>query len=307
MKLAKQLFFIAVGATVIGFGTINFAVPGGLASGGVTGITLILFHEFGVNTGLSNLLINIPLLALLYRYSGKGNLFLTIYGILALSASLSFFEFIGPLMPDLTDDMILAAIGFGATVGVGFGLIIQKEGTTGGAVIVAKLLKDFWNVPITKTFLIFDATVIMVSLFSFVDLKDGIYSLVALYITVVTMGKFQEGFIVGYKVLIFSDHYEEIASYIQSTLNRGVTFIQGTGGYTKKERQVVLTIIDRKQIFALKNGVNEIDPNSFVSISHTYETLGEGFTFEQKAAVANLSSKGEETAKGRPPDGQNVE
>lgn len=281
MKLFKQLFFIAVGTIIVGFGTINFAVPAGLASGGVTGFTLILFHQFGIATGLSNLLINIPLLLVYYRFSGKRMFFLTIYGIFALSASLSLFELLGPLIPDLGDDLMLSAIGFGIATGIGFGLIIQKEGTTGGAVIVAKLLKDIFNVPITKTFLVFDAIVIIMSLFLFVDFRDGIYSLIALYITVMAMQKFQEGFIVGYKVLIFSDKYEEISEYIQTKLNRGVTFIHGTGGYSKAEKQVVLTIIDRKQIMSLKKGVNEIDPNSFVSISHTYETLGEGFTFEQ--------------------------
>ena len=281
MKLFKQLFFIAVGTIIVGFGTINFAVPAGLASGGVTGITLILYNQFSISTGLSNLFINIPLLLVYYKFSGKRMFLLTIYGIFALSASLSLFEFIGPLMPDLGDDIMLSAIGFGITSGFGFGLIIQKEGTTGGAVIVAKLLKDLFDVPISKSFLVFDAVVIIASLFMFVEPRDGIYSLIALYIAVTVMQKFQEGFIVGYKVLIFSDHYEEISKYIQTTLNRGVTFIQGTGGYSRTEKQVVLTIIDRKQIMSLKKGVNEIDPNSFVSISHTYETLGEGFTFEQ--------------------------
>jgi len=281
MKLFKQLFFIAVGTIIVGFGTINFAVPAGLASGGVTGATLILFHQFGIATGLSNLLINIPLLLIYYRFSGKRVFLLTIYGIFALSASLSFFEFLGPLLPDLGDDIMLSAIGFGISSGIGFGLIIQKEGTTGGAIIVAKLLKDLYNVPITKSFLVFDAVVIIASLFMFVEPRDGIYSLIALYIAVMAMQKFQEGFIVGYKVMIFSDHYEKISEYIQTTLNRGVTLMHGTGGYSKTEKQVILTIIDRKQIMSLKKGVNEIDPNSFVSISHTYETLGEGFTFER--------------------------
>jgi len=69
--------------------------------------------------------------------------------------------------------------------------------------------------------------------------------------------------------------------FIINELDRGVTFIKGTGGYSNEEKKIILTIIDRKQVVALKKGVNKIDPSSFVSISHTYETLGEGFTLEQ--------------------------
>lgn len=276
----KSFLIIAIGTATIAFGVINFSVTSNLASGGLTGITLILFHLFGFSPGVTTLLINIPLAILLYRFTSKQAVFLTVYGFVSLSAFLSLFELIGPLMPNLQDDMILASIGFGVTVGVGTGLIFQQEGTTGGAAIVAKLLKDIWGIPVTKTFLYFDSIVIVASLFFFLDFISAIYSLIGLYVSTLVITKVQEGFVSGYKVLIFSDHHEKIGSLIIEKLQRGVTYVHGTGAYSQDEKNVILTVIHKKQLITLKRIIHEIDPQCFVSVSHTYETLGEGFTFE---------------------------
>ena len=277
----KKIIYITLGTAIMSFGIINFSVTSNLAAGGLTGISLILFHQFGIGTGVSTLLMNIPLLIVYYRFTGKAVFFYTVFGIVLVSGFLSLFEWIGPIMPNLQDDMILAAIGFGATVGIGSGMIMQFDGTTGGMAIVARLLKEFFGTPVSKTFLITDTLVISASFFFFLTITDGIYSILAAFIAAVTLAKYQEGFIIGYKVLIFSEYNDKICDFIINELERGVTFIKGTGGFSKEEKKIILTIIDRKQVVALKKGVNKIDPGSFVSISHTYETLGEGFTFEQ--------------------------
>ena len=287
----KKILYITLGTAIMAFGVINFSVTSYLASGGVTGISLILFHQFGIGTGVSTFFLNVPLLIIYYKFTTKSTFCYTIFGIVAVSGFLSLFEFIGPIMPNLQDDMILAAIGFGVSVGIGAGMILQYDGTTGGAAIVARLLKDFFHIPISKTFLIIDSAVIIASFFFFLTLTDGVYSILAAWITAVTLAKYQEGFIIGYKVLIFSEKYEEIAQFIIKDLDRGVTFMKGTGAYSGEEKQVVLTIIDRKQIVSLKKGVANIDPGCFMSISHTYETLGEGFTFEQNTYGLKSSSK----------------
>ena len=280
-KTVKRLVLIAIGAAIMAFGIVNFAMPSGLASGGVTGITLILYNLWGISPALSTLLINIPLHIVYFKFTSRPVFFLTIYGTACLYAFLSIFEAMGPMIENLQNDLILAAICLGFTIGLGTGMILRQEATTGGAIIVAKLLKDIFNVPITKTFLIFDATVIIASLLLFIDITVGIYSLIGLYISIVVMNKLQEGFVSGYKVLIFSKKYKKIGESIQQNLKRGATYLHGTGGYSKEEKDVLLVLIDSKQLIRLKNIVNEIDPQSFVSVSHTYETLGEGFTFEK--------------------------
>lgn len=280
-KFIKSLFFIALGIAIMSFGVINFALTSTLGSGGVTGITLILHHLFGVNPGVSTLFINIPLLVIFYFFSDKKTFFLTIYGSLLFSLFLQVFEQIGSVVPDMSGNMTIAAIGFGLTIGIGSGLVMQENGTTGGVFILAKILHDKLHIPMSKTFLIFDSIVIVSSMFFFLGFIDMMYSLLAVYIMTVTIDRVQGGVMVGFKVLIFSNQHEEITKAIQEKLNRGATIVSGVGAYSNQERQIVLVVISKKELNALKEMVNAIDPECFVSVSHTYETLGEGFTFEK--------------------------
>ena len=282
MKLLKSLAIILFGCCVMAFGIINFAVVNQLASGGFTGITLILFQLFGISTGLSSFLMNIPALLVFYRFVNKRTFFLTIYGIVSLSLSLSFFEWLGPIVPSLQDDMLLAAAGFGIVVGVGTAIVLKADGTTGGAAIIAKLLNELFHIPIAKVFLVFDTVVILCSLFFFVTFIDAIYSLIALIFMSIAITKYMEGFIGGYQVLIVSEEYRTITKMIHSEMMRGVTLLDGTGAYSNFDKKIVLCAIPKKELVALKKIIYEVDPKSFVTVGHIYETLGEGFTFEKK-------------------------
>ena len=104
------------------FGIINFAMTSSLASGGVTGITLILYQLFSISPAQSTLIINIPLHIVFFRFSSRPVFFLTLFGTACLYGFLELFERLGPLVPQLGEDMILAAIGFGVCIGIGTGL-----------------------------------------------------------------------------------------------------------------------------------------------------------------------------------------
>lgn len=296
-KCLKAGFFVGLGSLILAFGIVNFSMTSSLASGGMTGVTLIFYHTLGISPAISTVVINVPLLLIFWKYSSKYVFFLTIWGIATLSGAIDLFERLGPLLPDLTNDMILAAVGFGVCIGVGTGLIVQQEGTSGGAIIIARLLKEKLGIPYTKTFMVFDGVVILASMIFFVSVRDVFYSLIALYISVITLAKVQEGFISGYKVLIFSQHNDQIAPLIHGRLNRGATYIQAYGAYTGNERKILLVIIDNKQLVQLKRLVHEVDPTCFISVEHTYETLGEGFTYK---ATKRLERMGEPMIDGEP-------
>lgn len=278
----RKLAVIAAGCLLMAFGIINFGVVNNLATGGFTGITLIIYHLFGISTGVSSLLLNIPAMIIFYRFVSKPTFFLTVYGVFALSASLSLMEWIGPLVPSLQDDMILAVLGFGITVGLGTGILMAADGTSGGAAIVAKLLKEYFHIPIDRTFLIFDATVVSLSLLFFVTPIDYVYSILALYVMSVAIAKTQEGFGGGYQALIVSDVYDQIAKRVQKKLDRGVTFLHGTGAYSKFDRKILMIVVSKKELIHLKKVIYEVDENAFVSVSATHETMGRGFTREKK-------------------------
>ena len=150
-KLLKQLFFITFGTALMALGVVNFAITNHMAEGGFTGITIILYHLFGISTGLSNLFLNIPMLIIGYRQFTKRGFWLTIYGTCMLSFFLSLFESLGHFVPPLPNDMIIASIGMGILIGTGLGIIFNAGGTTGGVDIIAKIIKDKLGIPMART------------------------------------------------------------------------------------------------------------------------------------------------------------
>ena len=261
------------------FGIINFAVINNLADGGFTGVTIVLFQTFGISTSITNLLLNIPVLFIGFRLFPKKTFWLTVFGTVSLSVFLRVFELLGPLVPPLENDMILAALAYGITVGLGMGMIFIEDGTTGGADIIAKLIKEKSGIPMAKTILIFDTSVIIVSLLTFLTFTHAIYTIIGIYLCSWFITKMQEGFQAGYKVMIHSKHSEALRQAIMSSLMRGVTIFYGEGGYSKNPANIIMVAISKKQLLSLKRVIEDIDPHAFVTVSHTYETLGEGFTF----------------------------
>lgn len=281
LKLFKSIITIILGTAIMAFGIINFAVVNQLADGGFTGITIIFYHLFDISTGISSFLLNLPMLVISYRLFDRKTFMLTILGIVGLSSFLRLFETIGPLIPNLQDDMILAVVGYGVSLGVGLGMILRENATTGGSAIVAKIGKDIWDIPMDKTLLIFDSIVVLTSFLTFLSFSNGIYTLMGIYITSKVIAKFLEGRQAGYKVMIVSKEPEAITKMIHEKINRGVTFLHGSGSYSKHDKEIILTIIHKKQWIQLKRAIYEIDPNCFVSVSPVQETLGEGFTFHR--------------------------
>lgn len=279
-KLIKQLGLIALGTAFMAFGIINFAVTNQMAEGGFTGVTIILYHLFGLSTGISNLLLNIPMLIIGYRQFSKKGFWLTIYGTVMLSIFLSLFEMLGHLIPPLPNDMIIASLGMGVLVGTGLGLIFNAGGTTGGVDIIAKIVKEKTGIPMARTMFAFDAIVIGISMIIFLSFTNAIYTIIGLYIAAQIIDRFQAGFRAGQEVLIISEKFEQIADAIHHRMNRGATFIHGMGSYNKSNKTIILTIINKRELNPLKEIIYEIDPQAFVSVSHVYETLGEGFTFD---------------------------
>ena len=254
------------------FGIINFAVINGLADGGFSGITIILYHLFGFSPGISSFFMNLPMLLISYRLFDKPTFFMTIFGIFSLSSFLRLFEVLGPLLPNLQSHMFLVVIGYGVSVGFGLGMILHGNGTTGGSAIVAKIGKDLWDIPMDKTFFIFDLLVVLASFFLFLSLENGIYTIIGLFICSRVIARFQNGFHSGYKVLISSNHHQEIINEVHKQLGQELHLLEKVDTSQTKKEKILLTIIDKKQLTAFKKIVNCIDSQGIISISHTYET-----------------------------------
>ncbi|GMM17134.1 YitT family protein [Lactobacillus amylovorus] len=277
-----DLLMIALGCAIYGISLDMISVPNKLADGGLSGISLILRHFWGINMGLSTLILNIPLILLGYRFMGKRLLAYTIWGTVSLSFFLWFWRSV-PIIKqlDLEHDLFLSAISAGVLSGIGLGLVFRYNGTSGGTDIIARICQIKFGISSGKMLLFCDAVVLFASL-SYLDIKHMMYTLLASFILSHTMDTVQQGAYSARGLLIISDKYEQIGQMIDLKLERGFTYFKALGGYKKDEKRVIYVVVAPREIPAIKQLIKQEDPNAFVSILEVHEALGEGFTYKQK-------------------------
>ena len=276
----KNIFFIILGTAIFAFGLVHFNMQNNLAEGGFTGITLIIYQLFNINPSYTNLILNIPLFIVGWRFLGRLSFLYTIIGTVGLSVWLWIFERYQFNLP-LENDLMLVSVFAGGFIGIGLGIIFRYEGTTGGVDIIARLVQKYvgWNMG--KTMFLFDAFVILLSLITYLSYREGLYTLIAVLIGAKLIDFMQEGAYTARGAMIISDKNEEIANVIMKEMERGVTVLKGYGSYSKKNREVLYCVVGKNEIVRLKNIIISVDPNAFVSVSVVHDVLGEGFTHDE--------------------------
>ena len=277
----KNLFFIVLGAAIFSFGLVHFNIQNELAEGGFTGITLILFFAFKWDPAIMNLVLNVPMFIIGWKMLGKRIFTYTVVGTIAVSVFLKVFM---KYQVDihLEGDMFLVSLFAGIFVGVGLGIIFRFGGTTGGVDIIARLAQIHWGWSIGKTMFMFDAAVILVSWYVYLDHRSVMYTLVALFVGARVIDFVQEGAYAARGAFIISDHQDAIATKIALEMDRGVTVFKGYGHFTKADRSILYCVIAKNEIMRMKNIITSIDPHAFVSVSDVHDVMGEGFTLDDK-------------------------
>ncbi|MCT7727295.1 YitT family protein [Lactobacillus iners] len=281
-KTIKDLFFIALGASIYAFSLDAINIKNQLADGGISGVTLLLRYWFKINPGISTLVLNIPLIIIGYKYMGRRMLILTIWGTSCLSFFLSFWlhtPFIHQI--NLDHDLFLAGLLTGLLSGLGIGIVFKFGGTTGGTDIIARILELKLGIPIGKTLLGLDVLVLGISL-SYLDTKHMLYTLVGSYFLAKIADYVQEGSYAAKGVIIISDKYLNIAKMINLNLDRGYTYLLAEGGYQNDTKKIIYCVVSPRELSNLKSIVLNEDKKAFVSIIDVHETLGEGFTYLRK-------------------------
>ncbi|MBD7906940.1 YitT family protein [Sporosarcina sp. Sa3CUA8] len=277
----KNLFFIVLGAAIFSFGLVHFNIQNELAEGGFTGITLILFFAFKWDPAIMNLVLNIPMFVIGWRMLGKRIFTYTVVGTLAVSVFLKVFMKY-QIDIHLEGDMFLVSLFAGVFIGVGLGIIFRFGGTTGGVDIIARLAQIHWGWSIGKTMFMFDAAVILVSWYVYLDHRSVMYTLVALFVGARVIDFVQEGAYAARGAFIISDHQDAIATKIALEMDRGVTVFKGYGHFTKADRSILYCVIAKNEIMRMKNIITSIDPHAFVSVSEVHDVMGEGFTLDEQ-------------------------
>ncbi|MDG5470630.1 YitT family protein [Jeotgalibacillus sp. ET6] len=276
----KNCLFILLGSSIFSFGIVHFNIQNNLAEGGFTGITLLLYFIFDIKPSITNLLLNIPIFIIGWRLLGRKAFLYTILGTISVSVFLEVFYRFQFSIP-LSDDLFLAALFAGAFIGVGLGIIFRYGGTTGGVDIIARLANKYSGWSMGRTMFLFDAVVILLSLVTYLNYREAMYTLVAVFVGARVIDFMQEGAYAAKGAMIISPAQNEIADRITLEMDRGVTVLTGTGHYSKESRSVLYCVVGRNEIVRLKNIITSIDPHAFVSVTDVHDVLGEGFTLDE--------------------------
>lgn len=273
-SIVKNYVIMIIGALLTALSVSVLLAPNRLASGGVSGLATVLFYVTGYPIGIIALTLNVPLFALGIRSEGKAFGAKSIYATVLLSF---FIDMLADL-PPLTEDILLASVFGGLLMGLGLGLVFIAGATTGGTDIVAKLVQNsLRHIGMGRLLLVVDLLVIMFAIIVFRDVNIGLYSIIALYASSVTIDMIIDGGKFAKTVFIISDKYVEIAQCIKKDLKRGVTGIYGHGMYSGQEKTILMCTLKRNQIPQLKDLVKENDSSAFLIFTDVREVLGEGF------------------------------
>ena len=273
-RIAINLFYVVVGVILIALSINMFFLKVKITPGGVSGLATVIYYLSGISVGTIVFAINIPLFIAGFFAFGKRYSAKTLFATLLLSIILDATTF----LPQVTDDMFIAAIFGGLLMGAGMALVFKGGATTGGTDVAAKLvIKYFPRFNISEQLFFIDGLVVITAMIAFRDFDVGFYSIITIWISAKVIDLLFEGVGFAKAIFIISDNGDEIADKIMAEVGRGVTGISGEGMYFKTKKKVLLTIADKSQIPAIKFIVKEIDQKAFVFITDVRETLGEGF------------------------------
>ncbi|RXT03991.1 YitT family protein [Ammoniphilus sp. CFH 90114] len=272
LTVVREYVFLIAGSLTVAIAFNLFLNAFNIASGGVSGISIITKDLFGWKPAFTQWGLNALLISLGFVLLGRQFGLKTITGTIILPL----FVFLTEGWPTITDEPLLAALYGGVGVGLGLGLVFRGNASTGGTDLVAQIIHKYTGLSLGIAILLVDGLVVVTAALVYGP-ELALYALISLYITGKTIDVIQVGLGVSKMAFIISENLEPIQEAILYDLDRGVTRIPGQGGFTDKERPVLLCVVSQNEINGLKKLVQETDPDAFIIVTDANEVLGEGF------------------------------
>jgi uncharacterized membrane-anchored protein YitT (DUF2179 family) len=277
MSKFKEFLLINLGLALVASGIHFFKAPNRFATGGISGLAIIIHHFApGLSVGPAMLAINIFLLSGGFMLIGANFGAKTIYSSFSLSAMVWFLQKLFPMTAPLTNDTLLELL-FGIILpGVGSAIVFNQNASTGGTDIVAKILQKKTSLDIGKALLLADSAITLTAGAVF-GVRIGMYSCLGLLLKAFLIDLVLESLNIRKQLVIISSRPELIRIYIIQKLHRGATIHTAYGAFFQEPKQVITTVLTRAQALILRNYIRAIDPEAFITITNTSEIIGKGF------------------------------
>ncbi|WLD95471.1 YitT family protein [Alkalihalobacillus sp. AL-G] len=272
LLVALDYIYVLIGSTLVALAFTLFLLPNNIASGGVAGISTILKDVFGWKPSIVQWAFNIPLFVTGVIVLGKHFGLKTFIGTVFLPLVVFLSEDAEPI----TADPLLGALFGGLGVGLGLGIVFRGKASTGGIDLLAQIVHKYTGLSLGLCVLMIDGTIVVTSAFVF-SIEQALYALIGMFLTAKTIDVVQMGLGYSKMAYIITDQQDEVRDEIFREVDRGVTRIQASGGFTDRERPMLMCVVAQYEVTRLKQHVKRIDPGAFIIIVNANEVLGEGF------------------------------
>ncbi len=268
MKWFRSIFFLTLGAVITGFALETFLVQNNIIDGGIIGISMIISHVTKMNLGLLVLVLNAPFILLALKKMGASFVLKTAYANIILAVSLNFFHHY-----KATGDVLLATVFGGIILGIGVGLILKNEGSLDGTEILSLLISKKFGFSVGEFIMGINLFIYMAAGLVF-GWESAMYSIMTYFIASKVIDIVMEGLNSSKSVRIISDEATAIGQALIEKLDISVTYLQGIGGYTGQDKDLIYCVISRLELPKMLDIIKEIDPKAFVSVVDVHEVYG---------------------------------
>lgn len=283
-KQVKSFIELNIGVFLAAIAVAYFLNPYNMAAGGASGLAILLQGFFDIPMAIFIYSINAILLIVSFFLMGKKFFIKTAYGTCVYPFFVSLVQLVMKYLPEYNLDMFLVVI-FGALImGFGMGLAYRNGGTTGGGDIIQAIFFKFFHIPYSKTMIVMDGLIVSIGTIIF-GLESTLCAIIFIVLTgqivdMVTFGGYNKR-----SVYIVTNKHDEVKEYIINTLVRGVTSLEGFGGYTNAEKRVILCILSTNEYLQLRSYLETVDQEAFVFVNKATEVRGYGFSIEDPARI----------------------
>nr|WP_308691833.1 YitT family protein [uncultured Terrisporobacter sp.] len=273
----KESIGMIVGCILISVALNMFFSPHTIAPGGLSGLSVVLSKVSGLSVSAIMLIMGIPLIFFSIKILGTKNAIKTLIGMLLLSLCISLTSSLSQV--SVTDDVLLAAITGAILLGLGLGVVFSVDGSTGGTDLIALMInKAIPSIPLSKCLVCIDGLVVMSSGIVNKNLETTLYSAISLYVIVKMIDFIISGFDYSKCFIIITNEEEKLKEAIVNDIKRGITILDGRGGYTDSSKSVLIVAVNKKQEVHMKKLIKNVDKNAFIIVSKAHEVFGEGFS-----------------------------
>lgn len=280
LKRITETLMVVLGNCLYAFGVAMFIVPGGLITGGSTGIGLFVADVTGIPVTAFVFVFNLVMFLIGFFVFGKKFAANTIVSTFSYPIAL---ELITRLLGGyrLTDDMLLCMVFGGICIGAAIGIVIRMGASTGGMDIPPLVLNRYFKIPVSGAIYVFDMMILLLQ----ASHSSGEQILYGILLVIVYSTVLDKCLMLGtakMQIKVVSEKIQEIRQAVLTDIDRGVTMINSETGYMKRSTQMLLTVVSMRELARTEKLIHSVDADAFVIINKVSEVSGRGFSSKKR-------------------------